>query len=67
MDKEESLISHLEALRSTLLKCFISVGILLPFMFIISPKVLNFLIEILISDNNITLNYFAPLEVFYCR
>ncbi len=64
MDKEESLISHLEALRSTLLKCFVSVGILLPFMFIISPKVLNFLIKILVSDNNITLNYFAPLEVF---
>lgn len=64
MDKEESLISHLEALRSTLLKCFVSVGILLPFMFWLSPKVLHFLIKILISNNNIQLNYFAPMEVF---
>lgn len=63
-DKDESLISHLEALRSTLLKCFISVGVLLPFTFAISPKILNFLIKILIGDNKITLNYFSPMEVF---
>ena len=63
-DKEESLISHLEALRGTLIKCFISVGILLPVMFCFSPKILQYLIKILISDNKITLNYFAPMEVF---
>lgn len=63
-DKEESLISHLEALRSTLIKCFISVGILLPIMFYFSPKILQYFIKILISDNKITLNYFAPMEVF---
>lgn len=63
-DKEESLISHLEALRSTLIKCLISVGILVPVMFCFSPKIFRHLIKILISDNNITLNYFAPMEVF---
>ena len=63
-DKEESLIYHIEALRTTLIKCFVSVGIVLPFAFYFSPKVLNFLIKILISDNNITLNYFAPMEIF---
>ena len=63
-DKDESLISHIEALRTTLIKCFISVGILLPFTFWISPKVLDFIIKILISDNKIKLNYFAPMEVF---
>ena len=63
-DKEESLISHLEALRGTLIKCFISVAILLPAMFYFSPKILQWLIKILISDNKITLNYFTPMEVF---
>ena len=62
--KEESFIAHLEALRSTLIRCFVAVGIVLPFMFIFSPKLLQFLIKTLISDNKITLNYFAPMEVF---
>lgn len=63
-DKDESLISHLEALRSTLIKCFCAIGIILPFAFWISPKVLDFLVKILIGNNNITLNYFAPMEIF---
>lgn len=63
-DREESLISHIEALRNTLIKCFIAVGVLLPFMFYFSPKVLQYLIKILVADNKITLNYFAPMEVF---
>ncbi len=63
-DKEESLISHIEALRNTLIKCLAAVGILLPFMFYFSPKVLQYLIKILVSDNKLTLNYFAPMEVF---
>ena len=63
-DKEESLVSHIEALRTTLIKCFVSVGIVLPFAFYFSPKALNFMIKILISDNKITLNYFAPMEIF---
>ena len=63
-DKDESIISHLEALRNTLIKCFVSVGIVLPFAFLISPKVLNFIIKIIISDTKITLNYFAPMEIF---
>ena len=63
-DKDESLIVHLEALRSTLIKCFVSVGILLPVCFFFSPRILNLLIKILIGNQNITLNYFAPMEVF---
>ncbi len=60
----ETLISHLEALRKTLLKCFISIGVILPFAFLVSPKALQFLIKILIGNNNITLNFFSPVEVF---
>lgn len=60
----ESLISHLEALRETLLKCFISLGVVLPFAFFLAPKALDYLINILIGQNKITFNYFSPTEVF---
>lgn len=63
-DKDESLIAHLEALRSTLIKCLSAIGILLPFCFYFSPKVLDFLVKTLIGKNNIILNYFTPMEVF---
>lgn len=62
--KDESIITHLEELRSTLIKCFCAVGIVLPFAFLISPKALSFIIKILVGNNNITLNYFTPMEVF---
>lgn len=60
----ESLISHLEALRETLLKCFISLGVMLPITIFIAPKVLDFLIKILIGNNKVTFNFFSPTEVF---
>ena len=64
INKDESLITHLEALRETLLKCIISLCIVLPFAFLVSPKILNFLINIIIADSKITLNFFSPAEVF---
>ena len=60
----ESLISHLEALRETLLKCFISLGVVLPFTLFAAPKALNFLIKILVGNHDIKFNYFSPAEVF---
>lgn len=63
-DNNESLISHLEALRETLLKCFVSLGVLLPFTLFIAPKALNYLLKILIGDNDVTFNFFSPTEVF---
>lgn len=63
-NNNESLITHLEALRETLIKCFISLGIILPLAFLAAPKALNLLIKILIGNNNITFNYFSPTEVF---
>ena len=63
-DKDQSIIAHLEELRSTALKCVISVAVVLPFVFYFSPKILSFLTKILIGNNNITLNYFSPMEVF---
>ena len=63
-DNGESLIAHLEALRETLLKCLIVLGLVFPFMLFAAPKVLECLTDIIISDSNVTLNYFSPAEVF---
>ena len=63
-EKEESLISHLQALRETLLKCIISLCIVFPFVFFAAPPVLNKIIDILIGSTGIRLNYFSPMEVF---
>lgn len=63
-DCDESLVSHLEHLRKTLIQCFSVIGIVFPIMYVCAPKFLNFLIKILVGKNNITLNYFSPAEVF---
>ena len=63
-DNDESLIAHLEALRETILKCLISLSIVFPFMLFLAPKTLECLIDIIISDSNVTVNYFSPAEVF---
>lgn len=63
-DDNETLISHLEALRNTLLKCLYSIAIILPFTFFIAPKALDLLIKIIIGSSNVTLNFFSPAEVF---
>ena len=61
---DESLLSHLEALRTTVIHCLMSMCVVLPFALYLSPKLLNFLTKILSEKNNITLNYFSPMEVF---
>lgn len=63
-DNNESLISHLEALRETLLNCLYSVAIILPFAFFLAPKALEYLIKIILNGSSIKLNYFSPVEVF---
>ena len=63
-DNDESLIAHLEALPETILKCLLVLGLVFPFMLFASPKVLEWLTGIIISDSNISLNYFSPAEVF---
>lgn len=63
-DKDESLMHHLSALRNVIIRCFICLGILLPFCLWMAPKALDFFISVVISDSNISLNYFAPMEVF---
>mgnify|MGYP002680097854 CR=1 FL=1 len=63
-DKDESIISHIEAFREMLLKCIKAVGIVLIPMLLVAPKCLDVFIKLILRGNNIALNYFSPAEVF---
>ena len=63
-DKDESIISHIEAFRSMLLRCLKATGIILIPMLFAAPKCLEVFIKLIIKENNIALNYFSPAEVF---
>ena len=63
-DKDESLIAHLEALRTMLLKSLLALAAGLVPVFLLTPWFLDALIAVMIRDNDITLNYFSPMEVF---
>lgn len=63
-EQEESLVQHLEALRSVLIKCFVALGVGLIPMFLVAPFCMNGLIKIIIGGNEVSLNYFSPMEVF---
>lgn len=63
-DKDESIISHIEAFRTMLIKCLACYAIvLLPTLFA-APKCLDLFIKLLIRNHDIALNYFSPAEVF---
>ena len=63
-DKDESIISHIEAFREMLIKCLISLGVVIIPMLFIAPKGLDLFIKLLIKGKPVELNYFSPVEVF---
>ena len=63
-DSEGELITHLEALRTTLMRCLLTLGIMLFPSFLFTPACLDFLVKILLSGQQVTLNFFSPAEVF---
>lgn len=63
-EQEDSLIEHLEALRSVLIRCFVALGLMLVPMFLAAPYCMDKLIAVIIGDNKISLNFFSPMEVF---
>lgn len=63
-DKDESLIEHLEALRQVLIKSLLALAIGLIPSFLLAPYLIDALIKIMMQDNEITLNFFSPMEVF---
>ncbi len=63
-DKDESIIVHIEAFRTMLLNCIKGFGIILIPVFFVAPKFLNIFLKLILKGNNVTLNYFSPIEVF---
>lgn len=63
-DKDESIISHIEALRQMLLRCIRALGIVLVPLLFLAPKCLDVFIKLILRGNDISLNYFSPVEVF---
>ena len=66
-DRDEPLIAHLEALRSTLIACIIAIVLLCPFSYWASPYVINYLVKHCIPESVGSLHYFAPMEVFWTQ
>lgn len=63
-NNEQSFISHLEALRKTLIHSIASVALLSPIGFFLAPRCLGFLIQKTLPQSIEKLHYFSPMEVF---
>ena len=64
---DEPLISHLEALRSALLKCLAGTALLLIPGMIAAPRIVSALTHVIFSGQNEVLHYFRPMEVFWIQ
>lgn len=65
--ENETLISHLEALRKCLLRIFAAVALLFPVCFYLSPFVIERLVRWCCPPEIGPLHYFTPLEVFFVQ
>ena len=63
-EQENTLISHLEALRRALLRSFVALGIFLVPFFLVSPYILDCFCEQITLQGGVQLHYFSPMEVF---
>lgn len=63
-EKQETLIEHLEALRTMLIKCLSALALGILPMFFIAPYVMDMLISVMLGNNELKLNFFSPMEVF---
>ena len=64
-DGENTLIGHLEDLRSSLLKIIYAIIILYPVAYYFSSDAIELLIKWCFKDTSVQLHYFAPMEVFW--
>lgn len=65
--ENETLISHLEALRKCLLRIFAAVALLFPVCFYLSPYVIEQIVSWCCPPEIGPLHYFTPLEVFFVQ
>lgn len=63
-NNEESLISHLQELRNTLLRCVLAMFLVIVPIFFFVQKFLDFFISFILQNSGVVLNYFSPIEVF---
>ena len=63
-DKEGTLTEHLEALRIVLIKSLWALVLGVFPMFLAAPYVMDVLIKIMMNGNDVSLNFFSPMEVF---
>ncbi len=69
-DQESTLVSHLEALRTALIRSFVVLGIGIIPVFLVSPYILDWFSNQIVEQmsaggvGQTTLHYFSPMEVF---
>lgn len=66
-ENDNTLISHLEALRRTLIACVAVTALAYPVGFFVSPYVINLLVQWSFPESIGKLHYFAPMEVFWVQ
>ena len=62
--KKQTFIAHLEALRTVLIKSLLALAYGFLPVFFITPYLLDALINLIMQDNTVQLNFFSPMEVF---
>ncbi len=65
--EEDTLISHLNALRRTLISCLVFTGLLYPFGYWAAPHAIAALVRWCFPEGAGSLHYFAPMEVFWVQ
>lgn len=65
--ENNSLVGHLTALRSALLRCLLVTALLFPVGYWIAPEAITFLIKWSFPEELGGLHYFTPMEVFLTR
>ena len=65
-ENENSLVSHLEALRRMLLRIVIVTALLYPAGYVLAPYAIDALVCWCCPPEIGRLHYFAPMEVFFC-
>ncbi len=66
-DSSSSLILHLEALRNTLISCFLVTALIYPIAFWATPFIIDALVHWCFPESLGKLHYFAPMEVFWVQ
>lgn len=65
--QEQTLLEHLEELRTALLKCLIVTALLYPLAYLVTPATITALVKWSCPPELGQLNFFSPMEVFLVR